>query len=206
LVNGHLEKFRLVGMDHFNAMFEDGTTGSWWRQGTGDAVAGPLKGAQLPVMAASQVSLRKWLSLHPDSLVMQPNEASEENYDAEWRFERGKSKGDLTRTDPGSWKEKSWVVGIEVEFAYDIHSALGPTNHLIAGSIRAAISALKTENLGFLPKLWDPQGTYKTRSRQETESCVLAGLFRDLFPMLYRWVSFEHLPAHGELLSRRTIL
>jgi hypothetical protein len=114
VVNGQLEKFRLVGMDHFNAMFEDQTTHSWWRQATGEAVAGPLKGATLPVMAASQVSLRKWMSLHPYSLVMQPDESSVENYDTEGRFERGKSKGELTRTDPGSWKEKSWVVGVRI--------------------------------------------------------------------------------------------
>src|SRR5688572_7438454 len=43
-VNDKHEEFRLVGMDHFNAMFEDATTGSWWRQATGEAVAGPLKG------------------------------------------------------------------------------------------------------------------------------------------------------------------
>ena len=30
VVDGHPESFRLVGMDHFNAMFEDSTTGSWW--------------------------------------------------------------------------------------------------------------------------------------------------------------------------------
>jgi hypothetical protein len=122
IVNGHLEKFRLVGMDHFNAMFEDATTHSWWRQATGEAVAGPLEGARLPEIAASQLSLRKWLDLHPDSLVMQPDASSEENYDSEGRFERGKSKGDLTRTDPGSWKEKSWVVGVQigtVSKAYD---------------------------------------------------------------------------------------
>ena len=34
-VNGKPETFRLVGMDHFNAMFEDETTKSWWQQATG---------------------------------------------------------------------------------------------------------------------------------------------------------------------------
>jgi Protein of unknown function (DUF3179) len=29
------------------------------------------------------------------------------------RFERGESRGDLTRTDRGSWNDKSWVIGIE---------------------------------------------------------------------------------------------
>ncbi len=45
LVDGTRERFRLVGMDSFNAMFEDETTGSWWRQATGAAVTGPRKGA-----------------------------------------------------------------------------------------------------------------------------------------------------------------
>jgi hypothetical protein len=122
IVGGRPERFRLVGMDHFNAMFEDERTHSWWRQATGEAVAGPLEGAKLPIFAANQLSLRKWLALHPDSLVMQPDEASRENYDNEGKFERGKSKGDLTRTDPGSWRDKSWVVGIDlgsVSKAYD---------------------------------------------------------------------------------------
>lgn len=43
MVNGKLETFRLVGMDHFNAMFEDASTKSWWRQSNGDCIAGPLK-------------------------------------------------------------------------------------------------------------------------------------------------------------------
>lgn len=48
LVNGEPETFRLVGMDHYNAMFKDGTrTKSWWRQATGECIAGPLKGQLL---------------------------------------------------------------------------------------------------------------------------------------------------------------
>jgi hypothetical protein len=39
IVNGKAETFRLVGMDHFNAMFEDATTKSWWRQSTGECIA-----------------------------------------------------------------------------------------------------------------------------------------------------------------------
>src|ERR1700709_611194 len=94
-VNGKIESFRLVGMDHFNAMFEDATTGSWWRQSTGEAVIGPLKGAALPEFDSSQTSLRKWFELRPEGLVMQPDEASLENYDKEGKFERGENKGKL---------------------------------------------------------------------------------------------------------------
>ena len=52
-------------MDHFNAMLEDNTTKSWWRQVTGEAVAGKLKGQQLPEVYSTQTTLKHWLELHP---------------------------------------------------------------------------------------------------------------------------------------------
>jgi hypothetical protein len=113
-VNKQHEKFRLVGMDHFNAMFEDATTGSWWRQVTGEAVAGPLKGQLLPEVQSSQVTLKKWFELYPEAVVMQIDQVSRDYYDSTGRFEKGRSKGKLTRTDSLSWKDKSWVVGIQV--------------------------------------------------------------------------------------------
>jgi hypothetical protein len=57
IINGKHEKFRLVGMDHFNAMLEDATTKSWWRQENGVAIAGKLKGQQLPEVFSTQTSL-----------------------------------------------------------------------------------------------------------------------------------------------------
>ena len=113
-VEGRREQFRLVGMDHFNAMFEDATTRSWWRQENGVAVAGPLQGAVLPELPCEQMALRQWLALHPQSLVMQPDPAYSEEYDHMKNYESGRGKSDLTRTDSLSWKEKSWVVGIEI--------------------------------------------------------------------------------------------
>ena len=58
LVNGKIESFRLVGMDHFNAMFEDATTKSWWQQATGIAVAGKLKGKKLTEIPSHQSGLK----------------------------------------------------------------------------------------------------------------------------------------------------
>lgn len=114
VVNGQPEKFRLVGMDHFNAMFEDSRTGSWWRQVNGEAVAGSLKGTELPELESEQLTLKKFFELHPNGLVMQEDIASKESYDSLGRFERGRSKGSLTKRDSLSWKDKSWVVGVEV--------------------------------------------------------------------------------------------
>ena len=113
-VNGKPEVFRLVGMDHFNAMFEDATTKSWWRQATGEAITGSLKGQALPEVESTQLTIGTWFNLYPDGVVMQLDAASKSSYDSLGRFEVGKSKGMLTRTDSLSWKDKSWVVGIQV--------------------------------------------------------------------------------------------
>ena len=113
-VEGKYETFRLVGMDHFNAMFEDATTKSWWRQVTGEAVAGPLKGAQLPELPVTQTSLREWLNLYPGSLVMQADSTFSTDYADMETFDTGKGRGKLTGTDTLSWNDKSWVVGIDL--------------------------------------------------------------------------------------------
>jgi len=113
VVNGKPEKFRLVGMDHFNAMFEDATTKSWWRQVTGEAITGKLKGQQLPEILSSQTSLSEWLDLNPTSLIMQADESFVKSYDSTFKYESGTSKSKLTGTDSLSWKDKSWVIGVK---------------------------------------------------------------------------------------------
>jgi hypothetical protein len=122
VVNGKPETFRLVGMDHFNAMFEDATTGSWWRQVTGEAITGKLKGQQLPEVFSTQTSLAEWLRLNPGSLIMQADPKYIGSYDTTMRYESGKSKSNLTGTDSLSWNRKSWVIGVkagEQRTAYD---------------------------------------------------------------------------------------
>lgn len=122
IVRGNQEKFRLVGMDHYNAMFEDATTKSWWRQATGEAVTGPLKGEVLTETESIQLTVAKLFDLFPSALVMQEDEASVMKYDSLRRFERGLSTSSLTYTDTVSWKEKSWVIGIQTDSkskAYD---------------------------------------------------------------------------------------
>lgn len=112
-VNGKPEEFRLVGMDHFNAMFEDAQTKSWWRQVSGEAVAGPLKGTKLIEVPSQQMTLLAWLERYPSSKIMQPDTAFKKQYDKLDGYDKGKLTGSLEKRDTGSWKEKSWVVGIK---------------------------------------------------------------------------------------------
>jgi hypothetical protein len=142
MVRGKSERFRLVGMDHFNAMFEDATTKSWWRQATGEAVAGKRKGVRLPEVLCQQMTLDQWFALYPGALVMQPDPEFVSRYDTMGLYDVGRGGSHLTRTDTTSWAEKSWVVGIEVgdlSKAYGwsrllservIHDSLG-SHHLV---------------------------------------------------------------------------
>lgn len=122
LVDGKVENFRLVGMDHFNAMFEDRTTRSWWRQATGEAITGDRKGKILAEVPSVQVTLAQWLERYPKSLIMQPDSALSRYYAQSFAYETGTSRSALTGTDTASWKEKSWVVGVSIngqDVAYD---------------------------------------------------------------------------------------
>ncbi|MEQ1678764.1 MAG: DUF3179 domain-containing (seleno)protein [Chitinophagaceae bacterium] len=113
IVNGKKETFRLVGMDHFNAMLEDATTKSWWRQANGEAISGKLKGQKLAEVYSTQTSLAKWLLLNPNSLIMQADPAFTRSYDSTLKYESGLSRNSLTGTDSLSWKDKSWVIGVK---------------------------------------------------------------------------------------------
>lgn len=113
IVNGKKESFRLVGMDHFNAMFEDKTTKSWWQQATGKAIAGPLKGYELKEFPSQQLRLAAWLRLHPTTLILQPDPDFTKKYNDLIGFDIGTINSGLEKRDSGSWKFKSWIVGIQ---------------------------------------------------------------------------------------------
>lgn len=116
-VNGKHETFRLVGMDHFNAMFEDATTKSWWRQATGEAIAGPLKGRRLTDLPSQQMTLGEWVREHPLATVLQPDSSFAKRYKDLAGYNRGTIEGSLERRDSASWKPKSWVVGVVYQSA-----------------------------------------------------------------------------------------
>ena len=112
VINGNNETFRLVGMDHFNAMFEDMSTKSWWQQATGVAVAGPLKGASLQELPSAQSTLAVWLRQYPASLILQPDSSFAKQYKDLANFDNGTIKSSLEKRDSASWKFKSWVIGV----------------------------------------------------------------------------------------------
>ena len=70
-VDGMSLDFTLVGAISFNATFEDNQTGTWWRQETGEAAKGKLKGRVLEDVGFEQMTLENWLQKYPDGKVLQ---------------------------------------------------------------------------------------------------------------------------------------
>ena len=111
-LNGRDEIFRLVGMDHFNAVFEDQTTKSWWQQASGRAIAGPLKGSMLKEIPSSQLTIDSWIRKYPNSVVMEPDPLYDERYFGLEDYDRGTMQSSLVKRDYRSWQPKSWIVGV----------------------------------------------------------------------------------------------
>ncbi|HTE28560.1 DUF3179 domain-containing (seleno)protein [Flavitalea sp.] len=146
-VNGKAEEFRLVGMDHFNAMFEDASTKSWWQQATGVSIAGPLKGTTLKELPSEQASLNTWLIQYPNSLVMQPDKTFAAKYEQLVRYDRGNGESSLTKRDSASWMPKSWVIGVshdQTSKAYDWNELV--KNQIISDSLPGLPILLTLQN------------------------------------------------------------
>ena len=113
IIDGKVTDFRLVGMDHFNAMFEDPETGSWWRQVNGKCIIGKQIGKQLPELQCYQTTLKTWLQLYPNSLILQQDKDFEKEYKDLEKFDDGTVKSKLIgrNTEPNQFK--SWVVWVK---------------------------------------------------------------------------------------------
>ncbi|MBX3102652.1 MAG: DUF3179 domain-containing protein, partial [Bacteroidetes bacterium] len=57
-------RFRLIGMNRYNALFEDEETGTWWHQDTGEAIYGTRKGDALPMYTSETLPWKEWRTRH----------------------------------------------------------------------------------------------------------------------------------------------
>ncbi len=146
------QDFRLVGMDHFNAMFEDAATKTWWRQVNGEAIAGPLTGRTLAEVPSEQMRLGAWINQHPRTLIMQADSVFEEEYEHLANYDEGKSNSALTRADSLSWQDKSWIVGVQLggaARAYDWNDLIASRciNDTLAGT--ALVVSIESDSASF---------------------------------------------------------
>ena len=114
-IKGKSTNFRLVGMDHFNAMFEDPETKSWWRQVNGTCIAGKLKGEKLKEVTCYQTTLTTWLTLYPQSLILQQDPSFKAEYKDLETFDDGSVKSSLIGRNKKTNEFKSWVVWIKYQ-------------------------------------------------------------------------------------------
>lgn len=151
MVDGKLEQFRLVGMNRFNALFEDARTGSWWRQSTGRAIVGARKGQTLPEITSMQLSWSAWKQLHPNSTIAEASPLFESQYIALAAFSNGTNKSQLTGRNHASWADKSWVIGLKINgqaHAFDWNALeKGAVRHTIGGV--PVVGALAPDGLSF---------------------------------------------------------
>jgi len=201
MVDNKYETFRLVGMDHFNAMFEDANTKSWWRQVTGEAIAGPLKGKSLEEIPSAQMSLHSWLQKNPGSLVLQPDSNFKKQYKDLAGFDNGTIKGSLEKRDSASWHFKSWVIGIQyngISKAYDWNELV--SNWVINDSFPSlpVIIALEPDSVTFHAWSRNVNGkslTFKIHSDRKLLADIQTGSF---------W-NFEGICIEGSLTEQRLL-
>jgi hypothetical protein len=75
-LDGQPLQFTLAGIENQNFLMRDEQTGSWWRQATGESVAGSLRGRKLEALPSEVVTLAALAHEHPGAEVLEPAEGS----------------------------------------------------------------------------------------------------------------------------------
>jgi hypothetical protein len=63
-------RFHLAGINNQNFLMRDEQTGTYWQQITGLAISGPLKGRQLTLVPADELTFVLWKSEQPNGTVL----------------------------------------------------------------------------------------------------------------------------------------
>lgn len=127
IIDGIVESFRLVGANHFNAIFEDNTTGSWWYQATGECVVGPRTGLTFSDIPFTQGTATEMLAVTQSRSVsvFVPDLETGDRYS--WSRGYASRVGDTTQ----ALARKSIVIGISVGSnarAYPMHDLIHNRN------------------------------------------------------------------------------
>ena len=69
-MGGLVLTFHLAGINNQNFLMRDDQTGSYWQQITGEAVAGPLRGRRLNLIASDELSFALWAAEEPDGTIL----------------------------------------------------------------------------------------------------------------------------------------
>ena len=111
-IDGKHTTFRLVGVNHYNAMLEDKDTKSWWSQETGICIAGKLKGKQLQEISSTTMSLHTWLITYPQSKIMQPDPQFLQKYKKIILNGEHLPNNSIAQVQNQQWDDHSLIIGI----------------------------------------------------------------------------------------------
>jgi hypothetical protein len=106
----------------------------------------------LQEIPSEQMTLSAWLEQYPDSEILQPDSTFNDRYKGLKKFDEGTIASDLVGRDSLSWKNKSWVVGVQVGMssrAYDWNDLVNERviNDTLAGT--PIVLALESDSASF---------------------------------------------------------
>jgi hypothetical protein len=93
----------------------DQETGSYWQQVTGAAIAGPLKGEQLSLVAQDELTFALWKKERPDGTVLAPVPRYAGKYEkATWEKEMGEVPTVIYGAK-GTLSDRETIIGVAID-------------------------------------------------------------------------------------------
>jgi hypothetical protein len=74
IINGRRLNFDVIGVYRRNMVMMDKETGTVWQQGTGEAMIGILKGAELEILPYQLTTLSEWVKQYPNTFIARESE------------------------------------------------------------------------------------------------------------------------------------
>lgn len=140
-------EFRLIGINNQNFLMEDRATGSWWQQISGEAIAGPLKGARLTPVLHDEVTFGLWRAEHPGTRVL-ALDARGSRIASDWEVGTGKAPVVVPARSGDPLGPRELVVGVVIggEARAYPHSALESSRVILDDLHGTPLAVLKASD------------------------------------------------------------
>jgi hypothetical protein len=112
-VDGLKLTFHLAGINNQNFLMRDEETGTYWQQISGLAIAGPLKGRRLPIIASDELTFGLWRAEHARGTVLKDLDKYKAEYSPmDWDVKMKKARTVLNFAEAGL-KPRDLMLGIQ---------------------------------------------------------------------------------------------
>lgn len=112
-LDGRAFTFRLAGINNQNFLMRDEETGSYWQQISGRAISGPMRGRQLELIHADELTFGLWRKENPQGTVLKPKKEFASEYESkDWEGHIAKAPT-VVSTNGTSYKPRDLMLGIE---------------------------------------------------------------------------------------------